>query len=73
MPEEFTFIQNGHALRCEIEIDTYWRHNKATGQDYEEAFPVISAVWFKGVDISEVISEDLADAILKEYEGANND
>lgn len=67
MAIEFAYLQNGHILKCDIEIDTYWRHNKQTGQDYEQEFPVIEAVWFKGVDISEVIGEDLIDTILDAY------
>ena len=71
----FTYEQNGHLLECHIEQDTYWRHNKATGADYEVVYPVIESVFFQGVDISPVLGEDLETAILEAYEkeGAEND
>lgn len=64
---EFIYIQNGHSLTCHIEIDTYWRHNKQTGQDYEQEFPVVESILFKGVDISEVCGMDLIDSILDQF------
>ena len=64
----FTYVQNGYGLECHIEQDTYLRHNKATGTDYEVAYPVIEAVFFQGVDISPVLGEYLEESTLEAFE-----
>lgn len=68
MSYQFTHIHNGNELICTIGEDFYWRHNKQTGQDYEEPYFVIESVIFKGVDVSEIIGEQLENEIIEAYE-----
>lgn len=65
---QFDYVHNGNLLQCSIGEDFYMRHNKQTGKDYEEPFFVIESVIFKGVDVSEIIGEELENDILNSYQ-----
>lgn len=58
-------------MEVTIAFDYVWRY--ANGQDYEEIYPYIEAVYVKNIDIMPILCDSLLKEILTEYKEQEND